>query len=49
MNYYLSKSVSVSVITIEGTTCKLGLLGEISSKTGGMVKFIFSCNKIINF
>ncbi|RMZ94454.1 type A von Willebrand factor domain-containing [Brachionus plicatilis] len=36
--------VSVSVITIEGTSCKLGLLGEIASKTGGLVNVVNPIN-----
>ncbi len=34
------KSVSVSIITIEGTNCKLGLLGELANKTGGIVNIV---------
>jgi hypothetical protein len=34
------QGVSVSVITIEGTNCRLGVLGEIASKTGGTVNTV---------
>lgn len=30
-------SVSISIVTIEGTNCKLGILGEVATKTGGSV------------
>ena len=30
----------MSIITIEGTTCKVGILGEIANKTGGTVNIV---------
>jgi len=41
-NFVLSNKnrVSVSIITIEGTTCKVGILGEIANKTGGTVNIV---------
>lgn len=36
----LAAGVSVSIITIEGTTCKVGILGEIANKTGGTVNIV---------
>ena len=47
LKLYMNKRVSVSLITIEGTNCKLGLLGDIADKTGGIVKFHF--NSLIRF
>lgn len=38
------KGVSVSIITIKGTDCKLGLLAEIADKTGGLVNIVDPLN-----
>ena len=35
-----TKRVSVSIISIEGTTCKVGVLGEVANKTGGQVNIV---------
>ncbi|CAF0935328.1 unnamed protein product [Brachionus calyciflorus] len=43
-DFAAAKGVSVSIITIEGTTCKLGLLGDISFKTGGIVNVVNPVN-----
>lgn len=32
-----NNGVSVSILTIEGTNCKLGLIGDIADKTGGKI------------
>lgn len=45
MSFYLSfiyfiLRVSVSIITIKGTDCKLGLLAEVADKTGGLVNIV---------
>jgi hypothetical protein len=36
----IKSSVSVSIITIEGTTARVGILGEIANKTGGTVNIV---------
>lgn len=36
----LAKGVTVSIITIEGTDCRLSLLGDLANKTRGEVKIV---------
>ena len=37
-NYAISTCVSVSIITIKGSGCKLSIIGQLASKTNGSVK-----------
>lgn len=37
-NYALSNSVSVSIITLKGTGCKLSIIGQLAERTNGFVR-----------
>ena len=39
-DYAKEKSVSVNVITMEGTDCKLSLLGKVADKTNGTIEIV---------
>ena len=39
-----AKSVTVNVISMEGTDCKLGLLGRVADKSNGTLNIVNPCN-----
>lgn len=39
-------SVTVSVLAIEGTDCRLDELGRLADRTGGKVRFVVLCINI---
>jgi len=44
VNFCFLTRISVSIITIEGTNCKLGILGDIPNRTQGTVQIVNPLN-----